>query len=92
MKLTPYQEALTRDKKDADAAAAGFRAKETKARLTLESVQLEAQIAAAESDVQRVSSTYPLDADRLIDTLDDLALLNRKATQLKEVIDQLFPA
>jgi hypothetical protein len=92
MKLTSYKEALTRDKKDADAAAAEYRAKETKARLNLESVQLEAEIAAAEANVQRLSSAYPLDADSLIDSLDDLALLTRKSEQLGEVIKQLFPA
>lgn len=92
LKLTSYVTALTRDKKEADAAAAEYRAKETKARLNLEAVQLEAEVAGAEADVQRLSSQYPLDADSLIDSLDELALLKRKQEQLGDVIAQLFPA
>ncbi len=91
MKFIPYAEALVRDKKDADAAAATYRAKEAAAQLNLEVVQLENEVARAESQAQDLATRHPLDASRLVEALDDLDLLKRKQDQLNDIAAQLFP-
>lgn len=91
MKLVSYLTALTRDKKDADAAQALHRVEEAEAKLNLEVVQLKAEVATANRRVQDLATSHPLVTFSLVDALDDLALLERKQKQLNEVAEQLFP-
>lgn len=91
MQLKPYLSSIIKsDKENADDQAP-LRAKEMQKSLELKSVQLEASIARQTSAIAKLTTTYPIDFDRLQSALDDLALQERSLDQLQDINAQLFP-
>lgn len=66
-----------------------FRARETAKKAELEVCKLESLIAEKEQIIQELSSNYPIDFNKLIDSLDQLELTKRRKEQF-EIILEMF--
>lgn len=67
------------------------RVRKMKAKADLESAKLEEQAAGLEQEIATLATAKDIDFAKLTDKMDELALTNRKITQLDEIIAQLFP-
>ena len=91
IKLTPYQKTLETDKKDLEKELAPNRAEQIKKKGELEIMKIEESIIKQESSIKETTSVFPIDFNSIITALDNLALLERKAKQLKQIMEELFP-
>ena len=91
IKLTPYQKTLETDKKDLEKELAPNRAEQIKKKGELEIMKIEESIIKQESSIKETTSIFPIDFNSIITALDNLALLERKAKQLKQIMEELFP-
>ena len=91
IKLTPYQKTLETDKKDLEKELAPNRAEQMKKKGELEIMKIEESIIKQESSIKETTSVFPIDFNSIITALDNLALLERKAKQLKQIMEELFP-
>lgn len=92
MKLTPYQKLLTMGKEAVNAAMAPVRARAAHKQAELEVCRLEERIATMEQTVTEACSKNPVDFDRIIHSLDELALAERRKDQFGKIIEEMFPA
>lgn len=90
MKLLRYKDVLALTKEKLDEAKAPFRAREMRKRAELSQIELESKIAAYEQRVQEECSKYPINFERLADTMDDLRLTEHRHTQFTRIIDEMF--
>lgn len=91
MNLQPYKDVLTMGKEKAKAILIPVRVKKAKKRAELEMLKLEEVIATLEADIEELSAAEELDFPKLIDSLDNLAIEQRRIEQYEAVIKQLFP-
>ena len=89
--LNTYESILKMTKEAVSAALAPARARQAKARFDGKLAELEEQKINAETKVAEICSEKDLDIDKLLNSLDDLALVERRITQVTEVKSQLFP-
>ena len=90
-KLTPYKDILKMAKEAIDDALAPVRANRAKKQAELEIAKLEERIASQEAKVQEVCAEREINFDKLINTLDDLALLERRKKQFGKILVEMFP-
>ena len=90
-KLTPYKDILKMAKEAIDDVLAPVRANRAKKQAELEIAKLEERIASQEAKIQEVCSEREINFDKLINTLDDLALLERKKKQFGKILVEMFP-
>jgi len=90
-KLAPYKDILKMAKEAIDDALAPVRANRAKKQAELEIAKLEERIASQEAKVQEVCSEREINFDKLINTLDDLALLERRKKQFGKILVEMFP-
>ena len=89
--LMSYKKALSLTKEKLDQAMALVHVKQAKQQGALESLKIEEKLCTLESASQEILCRHPLDWNKLIDSLDQIALLERRKAQLSKLIFQLFP-
>lgn len=92
MKLRPFKEMIGLSKEKLDEAMAPIRAKQVKSKAELEMAKLEADILTKETKIQEACIDKDINLPKLIDMLDEVALLERRLNQYGKVLKQLFPA
>lgn len=90
MDLLKYRDIISMSKELKDKALAPIRAKQASVRFDAKVAELEEKKMDAEAKVQEICSSNPLDVDRLIDALDDIALVERRIIKVAEVKAMLF--
>lgn len=91
MKLKSYQETIALSKEKLDEALAAPRANRMKKKAEFEMAKIEEDIADKEAEVQELVTSKDIDFEELLNTLDEIALLERRKEQYANVIEQLFP-
>ena len=90
-KLSPYAKVITLAKEKVQEALAPIRAREMRKKAELEMAKIEGDILTKQQKVQELAAAYPIDFAKLIDALDEIALLERKLEQLSAIIMEMFP-
>lgn len=91
IKLRPFKELIALSKEKLDESMAPMRARQVNAKAELEMVKIETSIIGLESQIQEMCVEKDIFLPGLIDRLDELALLERRKDQYREILDQLFP-
>lgn len=91
MKLKPFKEIIAMTKELKDAALAPVRARQVKTQAELKMAEIEEKIITKETEVQEMCSEKVIDFDKLLNKLDEIALLERRQRQYKKVLGELFP-
>jgi hypothetical protein len=91
MKIKPYKDLIKLSKEKLDEAMAPIRARQVQAKADLEMSKLEADILDKETKVQEMCIEKDINLPKLIDSLDEIALLERRKAQYEKVLKQLFP-
>lgn len=92
MQLKPFREIIAMSKEKLDEAMAPIRAKQVKSKAELEMAKLEADILTKETAIHELCTQKDLNLPKLIDALDEIALLERRKEQYGDVLQQLFPS
>ena len=90
MKLIKYAELIAMSKEFKDKALAPIRAKQASVRFDAKLAELEENKMNAEAKIQELCSAHPLDVDKLVDAIDDIALLERRMIKVREIQVELF--
>lgn len=90
MALMKYKDILILAKEKIKEAMAPLRANEMKKKAELEICKLESEILDRESKIQDLAAAYPIDFDRLIESIDDLELIKRRKEQFEKIIKEMF--
>lgn len=90
MALLKYKEILTFAKEKIAESMAPLRAREMRKKAELEACKLDSTIATHEQKIQEHASQYPIDFDKLIDSIDELELVKRRKEQFEKIIDEMF--
>lgn len=91
MKLKPFKELVGMSKEKLNEAMAPIRARQVQAKADLEMSKIEADILNKETAIQEMCTDKDIDLPKLIDKLDEVALLERRKAQYGKVLKQLFP-
>lgn len=91
MELKPYKELIALSKEKLDETMAVPRAKRMKKKAEFKMAELEEEIAEKESKIQEMAVEKDINFEKLLDMLDDVALLERRRDQYAKVLKQLFP-
>ena len=91
MQLKPFKDIIALSKEKLNEAMAPIRAKHVKSKAGVEMAKLEADILDRETKVQEMCTQKDIDLGRLMDELDEIALLERRKEQYAIVLEQLFP-
>lgn len=92
MKLKPYKELIAMTDQKVSEAMAPIRAKRTKSKASHEMAKIEEAILDKEIKIQEMCIEKDIDFEKLLDELDEVALLERRKKQYAEVLSQLFPS
>ena len=90
-KVKPYKELVALSKEKLDSALAPMRARMAKAKAALESAKIEERMVSLEGEIQKLCTEKELDLEKIVGKLNEYALAERKAKQIKELIAALFP-
>jgi two-component sensor histidine kinase len=90
-KLTPYTKLLKMGREAVDSALAPIRANSAKKKAEHEMAKLEERIATMESEIHTKCSEKELDFDSIINSLDEIALAERRKAQFERIIGEMFP-
>lgn len=85
-----YKDIISMSKELKDKALAPIRAKQASVRFDAKLAELEEKKMDAEAKIQDLCAANPLDVDKLVDAIDDIALLERRMTKIAELQKQLF--
>jgi hypothetical protein len=91
MKLKPLKEMLAMTKEGIDKALAPIRARQIRSQADLESAKLDEKIVTLETEVQEMCVDKTINFEKLLDKLDNIALLERRKKQYAKVLEELFP-
>ena len=91
MKLPTYQDALRMGKDAINEMMAPAKARSAKKKAELEMCKLDERIASAQAEIHELCTTEDVDFGKIIDKLDDLALMERRKEQYEEILEQMFP-
>lgn len=91
MHLTPYATLLSLPPEELQAKTATTQINHQKQRGLLRLAELDEQIANLENSVNQLCSSNMLSFDIIADSIDSLALTNRRREQLQCIINELFP-
>lgn len=89
--LRPFKELIALSKEKLDEAMAPVRARKVKAVAELELAELDTELVNNETKLQEICTSKDINFKQLMDTLDDIALVERRQKQYSEVLEQLFP-
>jgi len=91
MKLTPYADLLKMGKEALEAIKAPLRAREMKKQAELEMLKIEGKQVELQAKLDELASAYPVNFAAIIETGDELALIERRMKQYDDIIKQMFP-
>lgn len=91
MKLRPFKDLIAMSKEKLDEAMAPIRARQVRLKAELEMSELDSRLVTKETEVQEMCAQKDIDLKKLMDRLDEIALLERRKKQYGEVLEQLFP-
>lgn len=91
MKLRPFKEMLALSKEKIQEALAPVRAMQAQKQAELEIAKMDESIFTQEAAVNNLTAEYPVSFNRLIDALDELALMERRKTQFMKIKSEMFP-
>ena len=91
VKLPSYAEILKKGKVLINASLAPIRAAQIKKQAELEKMKIEEKILTKETEVQGLCTEYPVDFDKVISKIDEIALLERRKKQFDKIIADMFP-
>ena len=89
--LMKFEDILKMTKEAVDATLAPVRARAARARFDGKAAELEEKQIKAETAITEVCAQKELNIDKLLDALDDLALVERRIKQINDVRAQMFP-
>lgn len=92
MKLKPYKEIIAMSKEKLSEALAPIRARKVKSQAELEMAKLDDELVRLESEVQEMCAKEDVNFPTLLDTLDKIAIKERRKKQYQKVLSELFPA
>ena len=90
MDLPRYKEALKMTKKEIKDTLIPVREKQAKKQIELKAIELEERALTIEADTAKLCVENPLPIDRILDNIDEIALIERRQGQLEEAINHLF--
>lgn len=90
MSLLKYKDVLLLCKEKVKEAMAPLRAREMRKKGELEICKIDSDILEKEQKIQEYASEYPINFDRLIDSLDELELVKRRKEQFEKIIEEMF--
>ena len=91
MKLVPLKEILAMTKDKLKETMAPIRCAMAKKQAELEKIKLDERIMELQTGLQEKLIQEKIDFPDIIDTLDEIALLERRKIQFDKVISELFP-
>ncbi|MFX1516882.1 MAG: hypothetical protein ACFFC6_11260 [Promethearchaeota archaeon] len=91
MKLKPYNEIIAMAKDKVNEALAPARAHRAKKQAELKIAEIEENMATQETLITEIASEKDIEWDDLIEALDDIAILERRKSQFKKIISEMFP-
>lgn len=91
MKLKPFVDLIGLTKEKFDAAMAPIRARQVKAKAELEMSTIDTNLLSLETKIQEMCAEKDINLPKLIDTIDEIELLERRKKKYGEVLNQLFP-
>lgn len=91
MKLPTYKEMLTMGKEKLEETMIPVRIKRARKQAELEVCDLEEKIATLESKLADLCSSKELNFKAIINSQDELQLLQRKKDQYENIVKQMFP-
>ena len=90
MKLTSYRQILEMGKQAVEKALIPVRIMQARKQGELEMMKIEEQTITLESKITELCTVYPIDYNRIIEKLDEHALLLRRKEQFAKIIAELF--
>lgn len=90
MKLLSFKEALKKTKAQIDELMIPIRVKQAKLQGETEMAGLEEKMLNAEIALQELCVASPINYTKILEKLDEIALLERRQRQFKKVIAELF--
>jgi hypothetical protein len=90
-KVKPFREVLAMTKEKLDEALAPIRARSARAKADMVSARLEEKMVTLEREIHEACATKEIDFDAVIGLIDKYELTERKNTQVKALIADLFP-
>lgn len=91
MQLKPFKELIGMTKEKLNEAMAPIRARQVKAKAELEMSKIDTELLNLETAVQEMCAEKDINLPKLLERLDEVALLERRKKQYGEVLSQLFP-
>ena len=91
MKLKPFKEIIAMTQELKDKALAPIRARQVQSRAELEMSKLDEKIVSLEASIQELCALKEIDFDKLIRSMDELALAERRKRQYEKILAELFP-
>lgn len=91
MELKPYKEMIKLSKDKLNEVMAPARAKVMEHKAHMEKAKIEENILDLKAKIQEIVISKDIDFPKLLDTLDEIALLKRRMDDYDKVVDQLFP-
>lgn len=92
MQIKSYKEYLAMSKDKINEILAPVRAMKAKKQAELKVAEMDEKIASQEAKIQEYCTRQDLNFEAILDSLDELALMERRKGQLVKIIDSMFPA
>lgn len=92
MKLKPYEQIIKMAKEAVDTMKAPIRALQMRKKAEGEQLDIEQKIMDLDVKIGDIAAEYPVNFTKLIDALDEKALLERRKEQFGKIIKEMFPA
>jgi len=89
-KLLSFREALKKTKAQIDELLIPVRVKQAKLAGETELAKLEEKMLQCDVAMQELCVASPINYDKIIEKLDEIAMLERRQKQFKKVMDELF--
>jgi hypothetical protein len=91
MKLLSFKEALKKTKAQIDELMIPVRVKQNRLTGETEMAKIEEKMLNCECALQELTVAHPINYDKIVEKLDEVALLERRQKQFKKVMTELFP-
>lgn len=92
MKLKPFAELIAMSKEKFDEAMAPIRARKVRSQADLEIAKLDEKLISLETKIHELCATKDINFSKVIDLMDEHALVERRKGQLDQIVKDLFPS
>lgn len=91
MKLLSFRECLKRGKQAIEEALIPIRVEQAKSKGRMEQLKIDEKLIGLDVKLQELVSEKEIPFDKIIETIDEIELLQRRKKQFDMIIEQLFP-